>query len=141
MLIVADETGSGDFLAVAGGEDRPQAALRLRGLHTTLLLVGYDASEAKVAIRNGTWVNPRAKQPPAPPVVDDAPTFETLAGYYRKQRVEERLADTAGDYHDGVVRFLGRVNRVKLQEIDLHFHDLRHEAGAGNWKTVGRCTP
>ena len=29
-----------------------------------------------------------------------------------------------------------RVERKKLQEIDLHWHDLRHEAPAAYWRTA-----
>jgi len=30
--------------------------------------------------------------------------------------------------------------QAKLAEIDLHFHDLRHEAGSASWRPAGRCT-
>jgi integrase len=54
---------------------------------------------------NNTYANAK----PALPVLNDQPSFETVAGYYLKQYVEPKLEDGAAAHHKSVVKFLGNI--------------------------------
>jgi integrase len=61
----------------------------------------------KVAVRNGTYVKVRTA--PVAPVVDEQPSLATVAGFYLKQHVKPKLADSAAAHHQSVLRFLDRL--------------------------------